>query len=72
MPKRTEVLNKIKKRAKANGVTWGLLREGGNHTVYSLDGTMIPIPRHSEIDNQLAEAIYKQCADKLGKDWWRK
>lgn len=48
------------------------MREGANHTVYSLDGLMIPIARHNEIDNQLAEIIYKECAAKLGRDWWRK
>jgi hypothetical protein len=33
---------------------------------------MVPIARHNEIDNHMAEIIYKECADKLGKDWWRK
>jgi hypothetical protein len=47
-------------------------REGGRHTVYSLDGLMIPIPRHREIGEGLTEAIYKECEPKLGKGWWRK
>jgi hypothetical protein len=48
------------------------VREGANHTVYSLDGLLIPIARHSEIDNQMAEIIYKECAAKLGRGWWRR
>jgi hypothetical protein len=49
-----------------------LERVKANHTVFNLDGLMIPIARHNEIDNQMAEIIYKECADKLGKDWWRR
>jgi hypothetical protein len=32
----------------------------------------IPIPRHNEIGNRMAEVIYKEAAAKLGKDWWKK
>lgn len=32
---------------------------------------MIPIPRHSEIDNVLAKIICEEAAIKLGKDWYR-
>ena len=66
------MLKKINKAAKARGVDWSEAREGANHTVFSLDGLMIPIARHNEIDYQMAEIIYKECADKLGKDWWRR
>ena len=46
-------------------------REGANHTVYSLDGLLIPIPRHNEIAKGTTEAIYRECTPKLGKGWWR-
>lgn len=72
MTRRRDVLKKINKAAKASGLDWSEVREGANHTVFSLDGLMIPIARHNEIDNQMAEIIYKECADKLGKDWWRR
>lgn len=71
MPKRRDVLKRIAKQAKAAGVAWDFDHEGGNHTVYRLDGLMIPIPRHSEIDNLMADVIYRECAAKLGKGWWR-
>lgn len=25
----------------------------------------------AEIDNEMAQIIYKECAEKLGKDWWK-
>jgi hypothetical protein len=71
MTRRREVLRKISKAARLRGLEWCEVREGANHTVYSLDGMMIPIARHSEIDNRMAEIIYKECAAKLGRDWWR-
>jgi hypothetical protein len=72
MTRRRDVLKKISKAARVRGLVWSEAREGANHTVFSLDGLMIPIARHNEIDDQLAEIIYKECAEKLGKDWWRK
>jgi hypothetical protein len=32
---------------------------------------LIPIARHNQIDNMMAVIIYKECAAKLGKDWWK-
>ena len=61
----------IGKAAKDKGLDWSEVRQGANHTVFNLDGVMIPIARHNEIDNRMAEIIFKECADKLGKDWWK-
>lgn len=71
MTSRRDILKTIAKAAKAAGLEWALDREGANHSVYSLDGLMIPIARHTEIDNQMAAIIYKECSTKLGKDWWK-
>ena len=71
MPRRAEVLKKIGRAAKQRGLSFVVLREGGNHTIYSLDGLMIPIGRHAEFTNRNAETIYKECENKLGKGWWR-
>lgn len=39
---------------------WWILRQGGNHIIMT-DGTEIePMPRHKEIDEQLAKAIIKR------------
>jgi hypothetical protein len=72
MPKPREIVKKITKEARRQKRVFTFDREGANHTVYRLDGVIIPIPRHREIDNQMAETIYRECADKLGEGWWRK
>ncbi|EUA36575.1 hypothetical protein H7I87_09690 [Mycobacterium timonense] len=71
MPKRTEVVEKITKAAKKAGLSFDVQREGGNHTIYNLNGLIIPIARHQQLDGYLAIKIYKQCEPKLGKGWWR-
>jgi len=55
--KRRDVTKTIVATAKKQGLTFGVAREGGNHTVCSLDGLMIPIARHGEIGNRMAAAI---------------
>lgn len=68
MPKRSEII--ITKAAKAAGLKFVIVREG-RHTIYSLDGLLIPIGRHNEFGNRYAETVYKECEPKLGKGWWR-
>lgn len=72
MTKPREIVKKITKEAKRQGLGFVFDREGANHTVYKLDGLMIPIPRHPEIGERLAEEIYRECQPKLGKGWWRR
>jgi hypothetical protein len=69
--KRRDLLRKIASEAKRQEVKWTCNREGANHTVYDLDGLMIPVPRHRDIDERLAREICCQCEPKLGTDWWR-
>lgn len=69
--KRRDVVKKIAAEAKRQGVEWTVSREGANHTVYSLDGSMIPIPRHTELGETFAVDIFKECQDVLGRGWWR-
>ena len=71
MTKRRDIISNIAAAARQAGLPWEIEREGANHTVYSLDGLMIPIARHNEIAKGTAEAIYRECAPKLGKGWWR-
>jgi hypothetical protein len=71
MTKRRDVIATIGEAARRAGLTWSKAREGANHTVYQLDGLKIPIARHGEIDNRMAEIIYKECQAKLGKGWWK-
>ena len=68
---RSAVVKKIAKAAKVHGADWLLDRNGANHDVYTLNGVMIPIARHSEFGNLAAETIWKECEEVLGKGWWR-
>ncbi|QFG08482.1 hypothetical protein SEA_GUANICA15_98 [Mycobacterium phage Guanica15] len=71
MPNRTEVIAKIRKAARAKGLTFEFEREGGNHEIWNLDGIRVPISRHKYVHEHLALKIYKQCQPKLGTGWWR-
>lgn len=69
--KRDELIKKIKKAAKRQGVAWAFDYHGANHDLYLLAGKKIPIERHAELDNRYAEKVYKECEEVLGKGWWR-
>ncbi|QUR68948.1 hypothetical protein [Mycobacterium spongiae] len=71
MPKRTEVIKKIEKAAKAHHMSFTIKRRGSNHDIYTLDGLMVPVGRHVEFTQRYAETVYKECETKLGKGWWR-
>lgn len=64
------LIKKIAAAAKASGLAWEVDHEGGNHTIYALDGLMIPIPRHIEIGDRRAADIFKECEPKLGRREW--
>lgn len=52
--KRRDLIDLLEK----NG--WYLVREGGNHTVYTNGNRSEPIPRHAEINEMLAKAIIRR------------
>lgn len=39
---------------------WTFKRHGGNHDIYIKDGQRESVPRHKEIDEQLAQAIIRR------------
>lgn len=53
--KRSELI----KYFEANG--FYLLREGGNHSIYTNDDTTLPIKRHRTIDRITANELCKQA-----------
>jgi hypothetical protein len=69
--KRRDLVRRIAAQARQAGVEWSVKREGANHTVYSLGGLMIPVPRHNEIGEKLAVEIFKQCTPELGEARWK-
>ncbi|HEU4399856.1 MAG TPA: hypothetical protein VFU54_18695 [Actinomycetota bacterium] len=68
--KRRDLIRKLAEEAKRRGVEWKVHREGANHTIYLLGGTRIPIPRHTEVGERLAQAIFAQAEGELGRRWW--
>jgi len=68
--KRRDLIGRITHAAAAAGIDWKLAREGGAHSIYSLDGLRVSIRRHNEINEQTARGIYRQCAAKLVEGWW--
>ncbi|MFE6611813.1 hypothetical protein [Amycolatopsis sp. NPDC057786] len=70
--RRREVIKKIAVAARRQRAAWILEREGANHTIYTLNGVVVPIPRHTELGEIFAVDIFKECEGVLGKGWWRK
>ena len=52
--KRTDLLRLFKKKG------WWILREGTNHTILTNGTDLEPLPRHKELNEQLANAIIKR------------
>lgn len=71
MTSQQEILKKLRKAARSAGYSFEFSRSGGNHDIYTLDGVMIVIPRHRDINELTTLSIYKAAADKLGKKWWK-
>ena len=70
--KRRDVIRRIRDEARRQEVGWTIDREGRNHTLYRLGATMIPIPRHTELDDRFVEEVFKECEPELGERWWKK
>lgn len=71
MTKPRDIVKRISREAKRQGVAFGMDREGANHTVYRVGNTTIPIPRHREVRENTTRLIYKQCEPELGQGWWK-
>lgn len=52
--KRTDLEKRFKKKG------WWYLRSGGNHDIWTNGKDIEPIPRHKEINENLAKAIIKR------------
>lgn len=63
-------MKRLHREADMHGITV-TETEGGRHTKLYVGGTMIPIPRHGEINEMTAQTILKQCEPMFGKGWWR-
>lgn len=68
--KRTAVLRRLKRAAKAAGVDYSE-EELTNHTGITVGGYRSTLGRHNEIDEVTVGKSYDQYASVLGKGWWR-
>jgi hypothetical protein len=69
--RRSDLLRRIARRARAGSVEWRLVREGRQHEIWQCGTTRVSVPRHREINDYTAEAIMKDLEQDLGEDWWR-
>ena len=70
--KRTVLLRTIARAANRAGVEWRLVRDRGDHEVWSLDGFRVVVPRHREVNEMTAMRIFLDLEDRLGPRWWRR
>lgn len=69
--KRTAVIKKLRKAAKASGLEYSE-RELTRHTAITVGSATRTLGRHNEIDDVTAGKFFDQFADVLGgKGWWR-
>ncbi len=61
--KRRDLIKKLNQIASQANRTLSIKREGGNHTIYEINGVPVPVPRHTEISEGLARTIIKQASD---------
>ena len=52
--KRVELLKRFKKSG------WRILREGANHTILTDGKSVEPLPRHKEINEELAKTLIRK------------
>jgi mRNA interferase HicA len=69
--KRKDLLKRIEAAAKASGLAYGLVRNGAAHDIYSAGDQRFTVPRHREINELTALAIFKDLQDELGPGWWK-
>lgn len=69
--KRVDLLRLIARAARRSGREWRLLRDRGDHEIWSLDGIRVVIPRHREVNEMIARQILIKLEPRLGERWWR-
>lgn len=71
MTKRRELIKRLRAASRQQGLVFEVAREGGKHSIYRLGSLLIPVPRHTEINELTTLEIFKEAAPVLGKDWWK-
>jgi mRNA interferase HicA len=58
--RQTELLRRLRRGARKANVDFLFVRHGGAHDIYMYGNQQVPIPRHNEINEQLARGILRQ------------
>ena len=69
--RRRELLKLIRERAEMFEITFCLLREGSNHTIYRLGNSSIKVGRHSSLKPGDVRATLHETEKELGVKWWQ-
>lgn len=70
--KRRDLIRKIDRAAKAQGIEWGIARSGAEHDIFRLGRTVqVSVPRHQEINEITARKIMQAGEAELGEEWWK-
>lgn len=69
--KRRHLIGKVHDRACDARRGWAVERRGGKHDLWRCGATVVPIPRHREINEITALQIMKTLEAELGEGWWR-
>jgi len=70
--KRAALLRTIAEAARRNRSDWRLIRDRGDHEVWSLDGIPVVIPRHREVNEMVALPILVDLEARFGERWWHR
>lgn len=62
---RRHLLALLSAQARQAGVSFRLIRHGGQHDIYRLDELTVVIPRHREINEHTARGILAEVAHRL-------
>jgi hypothetical protein len=68
--KRTALIKKVRAAARAAGLAFEVTG-GGDHDKVVVGTHEVALPRHTEINELTAQAIFKRLEKELGEDWWR-
>jgi hypothetical protein len=68
--KRRVLMSLISKRVRELQLQNVVYREGSNHSQLIIGNKKMAIPRHREIDENLARYIMKELESELGERWW--
>ena len=66
--KKRDLMKRLRAIAESADVELDLVREGGNHEIWTLAGERLVIPRHREVNERTAEGIIRKAEEVTSDD----